>query len=447
MTGIKLNRIFFISIHFVLGYLLTLPVIPTIVVHSLYFIAIFHVIANRNRNQEALLWSMYFVSAEVLFRMSNGLILYESVKYIIMILLIIGMAYEKQKRLFPLQYVMYLLLMMIGIAFTEIPASESFRKTILFNLSGPILLGISAIYHYNRKIDISTIYKMLFWTFLPILSILIYLYIKTPSIKEIVFGSVANFDTSGGFGPNQVATDLGFGIFILSVLLIIRKRFTGYLVLDIAILMYLVYRGLLTFSRGGIIAGIVSLVAFSYFYNLTLRNRVYNNLKYIVITIIIGLSIWMITSNITGGMLDNRYSGKNTRGEKKEDISSGRIDIFKTDTQFFLENPIFGIGVGSGKFKRMEDEENMVAASHNEIGRLLSEHGLIGLFLLIMLLMIPIFHFIKIDNFNRAWIISFFLLWFLTINHSAMRLAFPGFIYGLSLLTINYASKENSIHR
>jgi len=125
-------------------------------------------------------------------------------------------------------------------------------------------------------------------------------------------------------------------------------------------------------------------------------------------------------------------------------IGSKSVFLDYSDDTFFLENPIFGIGVGSGKFKRMEDEENMVAASHNEIGRLLSEHGLIGLFLLIMLLMIPIFHFIKIDNFNRAWIISFFLLWFLTINHSAMRLAFPGFIYGLSLLTIKDNLKKDT---
>ena len=35
---------------------------------------------------------------------------------------------------------------------------------------------------------------------------------KTPDLKDIVFGGAANFATSGGFGPNQVATAIGLGI-------------------------------------------------------------------------------------------------------------------------------------------------------------------------------------------------------------------------------------------
>ena len=37
---------------------------------------------------------------------------------------------------------------------------------------------------------------------------------------------------------------------------------------------------------------------------------------------------------------------------------------------------------------------------------------------------------------KKAFTISFYLFWFLTINHSAMRIALPGFIYGLSLIRI-----------
>jgi hypothetical protein len=43
----------------------------------------------------------------------------------------------------------------------------------------------------------------------------------------------------------------------------------------------------------------------------------------------------------------------------------------------------------------------------------------------------------------RAFLASFLIFWFLTINHSAMRIAFPGFIYGLSVAIIVFKEKED----
>jgi hypothetical protein len=36
----------------------------------------------------------------------------------------------------------------------------------------------------------------------------------------------------------------------------------------------------------------------------------------------------------------------------------------------------------------------------------------------------------------------FLLFWFLTINHAAMRIAAPAFIYALSLLKVHFISPE-----
>lgn len=60
-------------------------------------------------------------------------------------------------------------------------------------------------------------------------------------------------------------------------------------------------------------------------------------------------------------------------------------------------------------------------------------NGAIGIMILIS---IPAWYFYKADNFQKAFISSFFLFWFLTINHSAMRIAFPGFLYALCLMKI-----------
>ena len=84
--------------------------------HFIFGFSILHVIKNSNKNNEALLWSMYIVVFEVLMRMSEGLILHESVKYMVIILLGLGLFYD-HKRPVPFVFLLYLLLMSVGIAF------------------------------------------------------------------------------------------------------------------------------------------------------------------------------------------------------------------------------------------------------------------------------------------------------------------------------------------
>ena len=146
--------------------------------------------------------------------------------------------------------------------------------------------------------------------------------------------------------------------------------------------------------------------------------------------------IWLYTSNITGGMIDNRYAGKNSIGVKKKDVSAGRGQIINSQLENFYESPIFGIGVGNGKFKRQESGKHITAASHNEVGRLIEEHGSLGIIALLILLITPLHNMYFSNNYQRAFLGAFYIFWFLTINHSAMRIAFPAFVYGLSLIRI-----------
>ena len=155
-----------------------------------------------------------------------------------------------------------------------------------------------------------------------------YLYFKTPDLKEIVFGGAANFAASGGFGPNQVATAIGLGIFIIAVFILMKERITGFLLLDVFLLLYFFYRGLLTFSRGGLLTGVIALICFSLFYTLYKKISLASFITYVGIVVVFTIGIWLFTSNITGGMLDNRYTGKNASGVQKKDISSGRVAIF-----------------------------------------------------------------------------------------------------------------------
>ena len=424
-----------------LGVLLLSGFIAKIYSLLILFFGVLYIIRNKNENNEAIYWSAYLVGGEVLFRMAGGMIFYELPKYGVMIFLFVGLVVEKRRHHVSLSYLIYILLLLIGIAFVDIPFSESIRKAIAFNLSGPILLGVSAIYFYRRPLSLSTLMDMLFYMALPIISMLTLLYFSTPSLSEISFGGEANFETSGGYGPNQVATILGMGAFIVAVHLFFKRRIFALFSVDIFLFTYLIYRGLLTFSRGGMITAFLAIAVFTYYFILSKENKILNLVKYSGLLALFGFALFMYTSIATGGMLENRYANKNAAGNTKSDITTGRATLFASEVSAFMENPFFGVGVGGGKFYRMEELE-IRAASHNEMGRLIGEHGLVGIMALLLLITVPIRHLFKQPYLARAFLASFLIFWFLTINHSAMRIAFPGFIYGLSVAVITFKEQE-----
>ena len=90
---------------------------------------------------------------------------------------------------------------------------------------------------------------------LPIVSCAVYLFLFTPNIKDLVLGTGSNYDLSGGFGPNQVSTCLGLGMFIFFSRLIFVSRTKFIFIVNLFVAFYISYRGILTFSRGGMLTG------------------------------------------------------------------------------------------------------------------------------------------------------------------------------------------------
>jgi hypothetical protein len=74
---------------------------------------------------------------------------------------------------------------------------------------------------------------------------------------------------------------------------------------------------------------------------------------------------------------------------------------------------------------------------------MLAEHGTLGIVGLLILVITPLYLF-AVDRQNIL-ALSFFVFWLLTINHAAMRLAAPAFIYALSLLKVY--REAPAIHR
>jgi hypothetical protein len=416
-----------------------------ILLHGTLLFFLFYVLVKGNKNNEALMAAAYISGAEVFYRMTGGMLFYETGKYTVIIFIILGMFFKgTSSKTVP--YWIYLLILIPGIVIASITLDYDvvFRKAIAFNLSGPVCLGVTALYCYYKKIEKAVFNHVMLMMLLPMLTHMTYLYIYTPSIGEaLMSGTNSNYAASGGYGPNQISTVMGMGAFILFTrLFMIKDKLINFV--DILFLILMSYRAIVTFSRGGVLTALVCILTFFiiYYYKKGVKGQREIFLK-IVIFLITTLSLWSYTAFMTGGLIVKRYTNKDASGQLETDITTGRAELITTELQGFLANPVIGIGVGKGKGMRSE-LTGIATASHNEVSRLLSEHGLLGLFALLILIFVPIIFWTKFKN--NYYFLAFLAFWFLTINHSAMRIALPGFVYGLALLYI-VDEKKHPVHR
>jgi O-antigen ligase len=250
--------------------------------------------------------------------------------------------------------------------------------------------------------------------------------VKTPPLESVA---------SGGYGPNQVSTILGLGMFALFVRLFIPYKNFFLRILMYAFLAFFSYRALATLSRGGVFTSLIMCLVFVVsYYNFSREQVKAKQIFRLSAIALAALAIWLVSLTQTNNMLYNKYTNRNANGMKQEDFSSGRFTIIETELDTFVENPIFGIGAGMGKFYRLE-LFGEIKASHNEITRLLSEHGVFGIISVLLLIGIPFFHYL--NDTRNIFIIPFLLFWLITISHSSMRIAAPGVFYGLALLSVN----------
>lgn len=412
-----------------------LPFISKIYGYSILLFGVYYIIKKQNKNNEALMAAAYVVGSEVFLRMTGGNPLYEISKYAVMLFVFIGMYFSGFSR-GAMPYWLYLLLLIPSIVLSTfvLDFDTNIRTTVAFNISGPICLGVASLYTFRRKIPLDQMNAILLSMGLPIISCMVYLTFYTPNIRDIITSTQSNFETSGGFGPNQVATILGLGMFIFFSRIILESRTKFLLVLNLLIALNITYRGIVTFSRGGMITGflmIVLLLLFLY-YKSNFKGRV--KLNYIFVMVAIALIVtWGYTSFQTSGLIDKRYANQDAQGRVKESKFTGREEVARGEIDLFLKSPIFGVGVGKGVEAR-KAESGDGALSHDEITRMLAEHGSLGIIALLILFFTPLVLYLE-NKFNM-FLMCFVLFWLLTINHAAMRTAAPAFVYSLSLLNI-----------
>lgn len=436
MKNNSLSYSFLLIIHALIALaVFVLPFLSKIYALLIPIVGFYIVYATKNKNNEVLLIAAYMVGVEVFLRMTGGNFNNEFIKVNVIFFMLFGMIYSNFS-INAFVYCFFLILLIPGILVTSFYAdfNMDIRKTLVFNLSGPVCLAISAIYMFKRKILFTDLQEIVVAMGLPIITTAVYLFLYNPSVKDVVTGTQSNFETSGGFGPNQVSTALGLGMFIFFTQLILFSKSKKRMILNGILLLFISYRAIVTFSRGGVITAVIMIICllFLLYCFSNAKGKKKFSLVFILTALMAG-GIWTYSSLQTSGLINKRYANQDAAGRAKKDRLGGREEIMDSEFKLFLDNPILGVGAGMGKKVRKETLGAEVA-SHNEISRMLSEHGLFGIFGLLLLLITPLI--LYMNNRQHLYFLSFYVFWLLTINHAAMRTAAPAFVYALALLSV-----------
>ena len=327
---------------------------------------------------------------------------------------------------------------------------------VIYNVFGLLSMFLFIAILGNYKIKDFELNHLLRLIWLPSVSLLTYVIFSTPKYSDISFDLSAQFNTSGGFGSNQVSSILGAGLFLIFYSWMNKLAFSGYHLLDGLLIGLFAFQGWLTFSRGGMIVGcFCSILYFIFFISSKDYSKIVSSRKlkpfffFSIFVISIFISFSLIKS-ITGGVIQDRFLGHTNStlsGEKIRDfntITTGRYNILLDDIKLWNDNFFLGTGVGASKYLR-NNLSNINIASHTEISRLIAEHGLLGLIIIIIIIIAYYYNYKQQQkNIYSALLIVLFIFGVGTSLHSGMRTFITPIMIGLSFIKIVQENKSDN---
>ncbi|SFT40391.1 hypothetical protein SAMN04489724_0608 [Algoriphagus locisalis] len=431
-----------ILFHVVLGIISSITPFGLIAWFYIVFFSSFYIVLKSKTIYPFCVFIAYLTSFELLARMSqtSPFIPYELGKYLLFSMLCIGLYKFKSKSIIGL---VMLLLLLPAMFFDK--SGEVNRSTLIFNLMGPINVALAIWVFYGKSLSKIQLIRLLRISILPLVAILASTIFKTPSYDEMEFSLGANFATSGGGGSNQVSTILGLGMFISFIFLVNKWNLTGYRITDFLLFFLFGFQGLLTFSRGGILGGLLGIIILVYFVVKTPNRkkaqfRLPHLGKAFLLSLFLAITTFQIADSITGGLLGLRYLGETagtlagTKEKSLNSITTGRVDIFLEDLELWDSSPIFGVGAGASSYMR---DFSHFYLSHVEMSRLVSEHGLLGALYFVLLLYVLLLILLKKQTpMEKGIMVAFFIIALYTSFHAAMRTYVTPLFIGLSLIYI-----------
>lgn len=399
---------------------------PLATLHTFATILTVLAVAVYTKNPATVLVCACYVSgSEVLWRMSKSYTFHETAKYAVSLLCLIGLVRLRRVRL-PGHAVLYLVLLLPAAVFPFVYFPlDTFRKQAMFHLSGPIALTLAILYCSNLRVAAGELWRAAVAFAAPMAGVAA-VTVRSSYMQQVKFGTESNFQTSGGFGPNQVSSSLAMAALLTLMTALLAKAGWKWRVLLAGLASLFTVQSAMTFSRGGVLSLAAALIVTG---PLVLSGQRYKR------QILLGLAgvalllavAFPIVNAYTGGKLAERFAEKEM---------SGRERLAAADWQVFEEFPVFGVGVGISKFFHPHG-----VTAHTEFTRALSEHGLLGVAAYLSLFWLLLRRGVAILGSRELrpyrGLLLALLVWpmaYMVVN--AMRTSAPGLAIGMAFLTV-----------
>ncbi len=419
-NSFNIRVIFFLSLHLPLALLADLsPWISTAYALAVLLFGLRAALLGRTSH---VLYAVGYVAAgEVLWRMTDARLFWEYSKYSAVLILFVAIIVEwsqrgRPRRLRTLAPVLLMAALVPASVFTTLDMGiVEARDPISFNLSTHLMIAVFALFIWARPINRDTAVRMLLATLAPILGItFLAIYFTITDLDSLIFLGESNWITSGNYGPNQVSGMMGFGAFIAAILFIIMPRAWGARAFVLLMLVAMLIQGLLTFSRGGIYSFILALGVFGFHLMRTPKARGRLVLLFTIFSIILVSVIYPALDRFTAGSVSQRFTDLDT---------TGRFEAAQAELDAFLDNPFLGAGVGGADSYRQEFL-GFPIASHTEYTRLLGEHGLFGILIIVLLVWMLLKRYLANEPGIGRALSAGLAVWSLSMMlHAATRLA------------------------
>lgn len=369
----------------------------------------------------------YISGSEVLWRMGRSSVFWEYGKYAVVLVIVISLFRTGRLRNIGLPLGYFVLLVPAGVATLGAFPWGVAREMVSFNLSGPLSLMMTVMFFTNARMSPAELGYLLLGFVLPVVGVSTFILLGFNE-SQIVFGASSNHAASGGFGPNQVSAVLGCASTVLFLLLVTTRPDLLRKVILYMFLALFAAQSALTFSRAGIYYAAAAIAAASLF---SLRNAKgkFQMILFVIVLLLLGnYVVFPRLDEMTGGALAKRYSNTNL---------TGRDEIANADWEIFLTHPILGAGVGQANEARRVFYHGNAPAAHTEYTRLFSEHGLLGVVAMLLLLLMGmrgLWNSVSSSTKSLTIGMAVFGLSFMLGN--GMRLALPAFCLGLAQVVL-----------
>lgn len=388
-------------------------------------------LGRRHTNESVIIVAAYVVGAEIVWRGTHARVFWEYGKYVLIVL--IGFALlQKARARFEWRALLFIVCLLPSLA--KLPFFD--REQVAFNLSGPVALGVAVLCFSGIIVDRRLLFRLSVVALGPIVGLAFLATFGTLKADPTSF-SIGGKLTTAGFGPNQVSSALGLGLFLVFVLFLIGPRSRSSRLVFGVIGLWLGAQTLLSFSRGGLWTAAGSILVAAAFLVRDRKRRGALLVFSIVAFFLFRFVVFPATDRISGGIASRRVIDTDLTGRDK---------IMKADWMIFRENPV--LGVGPGQSYGAHAITYKASAAHTEYSRLFAEHGLFGVSALLMLVWIVFDRWRRLEPALEKGVGLAFMAWaLLYMGHSAMRLAMPALMFGLGCSVLVLGSEKGPFSR